>query len=336
MVHDCLEYRETDLRHYGVSESSKSVHPSGYPMSHSTHVGFSGPVEPSAMAAWLRKRCAEVRGRLPSFAASFQASNAFGPSVLLSCAFGVSHMRRATGGSSSRLTYSLGSIPMLNSTACASAGADQCFAVRDARLFLSADTLGVGHNPKSVSSVRGIDGTSWNNKRLAGVARGLQRRKQIVEFQIDDSSNVLANDPSGSEFFNNAQHLRPEVAVICRASALPGVREGLTGEAPGNDVNAPDSALSKRLCCELLDIIEDGNVRPMFSQNLLAERFNLAKSNRLYASPLRRKVDAPDTREQAEHLERHITPSRRGVAVDWSEGWRYRLSWCRLWGGVGQ
>jgi len=33
-----------DLRDDGVSESSKSVHPSGYPMSHSTHAGFNCPV----------------------------------------------------------------------------------------------------------------------------------------------------------------------------------------------------------------------------------------------------------------------------------------------------
>src|SRR5688572_5638180 len=35
-----------NLRNYGVSEGSKSVHPSGNPMSHSTHVGFSCPPAP--------------------------------------------------------------------------------------------------------------------------------------------------------------------------------------------------------------------------------------------------------------------------------------------------
>ena len=32
-----------DLRDDGVSEASKAVHPVGYPMSHSTHVGFNRP-----------------------------------------------------------------------------------------------------------------------------------------------------------------------------------------------------------------------------------------------------------------------------------------------------
>jgi hypothetical protein len=32
-----------DLGDDGVSEGPQSVHPSGNPMSHSTHVGFNGP-----------------------------------------------------------------------------------------------------------------------------------------------------------------------------------------------------------------------------------------------------------------------------------------------------
>jgi hypothetical protein len=33
-----------DLRDDGISEGSKAVHPSGNPMSHSTHVGFNAPL----------------------------------------------------------------------------------------------------------------------------------------------------------------------------------------------------------------------------------------------------------------------------------------------------
>jgi hypothetical protein len=32
-----------DLRDDGVAETAQAVHPSGYPMSHSTHVGFNAP-----------------------------------------------------------------------------------------------------------------------------------------------------------------------------------------------------------------------------------------------------------------------------------------------------
>ena len=40
VVIDEIPYPFKELRDNSVSESSKSVHPSGYPMSHSTHVGF--------------------------------------------------------------------------------------------------------------------------------------------------------------------------------------------------------------------------------------------------------------------------------------------------------
>jgi len=36
-----------DLRDDGVAEAAKSVHPRGYPMSHSTHVGFRAPLSSS-------------------------------------------------------------------------------------------------------------------------------------------------------------------------------------------------------------------------------------------------------------------------------------------------
>jgi hypothetical protein len=48
--------------------------------------------------------------------------------------------------------------------------------------------------------VRGIDGTSRNNKRLAGVADSFQVRKHLVDRHADDSSNILANDPTGPDF----------------------------------------------------------------------------------------------------------------------------------------
>jgi hypothetical protein len=100
----------------------------------------------------------------------------------------------------------------------------------------ASHAIGVGHNPDSISSVPGIDGRSRNNKRPRGVAERFQVRKHIVEFHSDDSRNVLANDPSGSDFCNNAAHLRPEMTVIFRASSLPGVTEGLAREPSANKV----------------------------------------------------------------------------------------------------
>ena len=43
-LHDDTTHNFCDLWHYGVAKSSQSVHPSGNPMSHSTHIGFNDPL----------------------------------------------------------------------------------------------------------------------------------------------------------------------------------------------------------------------------------------------------------------------------------------------------
>jgi hypothetical protein len=52
-----------DLRDDGVSESSQTVHSLGNPISHSTHVGFSCPVIPSAL---FTESHSELFGVLPA------------------------------------------------------------------------------------------------------------------------------------------------------------------------------------------------------------------------------------------------------------------------------
>src|SRR5690606_35230815 len=88
--------------------------------------------------------------------------------------------------------------------------------------LLSSFATGVGHNPKPIASVRGIDGDSRNNKRFPGVAKSFQVRKHVVEAQRDVPSNVLANNPTRPELAYKPSKFRPEVAVISLASSLPG------------------------------------------------------------------------------------------------------------------
>tara|TARA_R110000765_G_scaffold21896_1_gene56277 strand:+ start:383 stop:598 length:216 start_codon:yes stop_codon:yes gene_type:complete len=71
--------------------------------------------------------------------------------------------------------------------------------------------------------MRGVDGTSWNNKRLAGVVRTFQVRKHLVEAHVDEASNIFANNPTGSDFLYKPEIFRPEVTVILIAFALPGL-----------------------------------------------------------------------------------------------------------------
>jgi len=102
--------------------------------------------------------------------------------------------------------------------------------------LLSSLATGVGQNPSPVSPVRGTDGCSRNNDRPAGVAEAFQVSQHVVEAHRDDASNVLSQDVGRSALVNDAAHLRPEMAVIFRAHALPGVRPGLTGEPSGEEV----------------------------------------------------------------------------------------------------
>jgi hypothetical protein len=104
--------------------------------------------------------------------------------------------------------------------------------------FLSALFLFIfaRNDPDPVAAVLGIDGTSWNNKRLAGVARTRQVRKHCVEPQSDVASNIFTNDPSGPVCFDAIKHFRPEPAVIVFAAALPGIRLALARVSAANKV----------------------------------------------------------------------------------------------------
>jgi hypothetical protein len=112
------------LRDDGVPESSKSVHPVGNPMSHSTHVGFSDP----PLVSCRRFRHATPRDCIDGH-------------IWFALVVGVGHMRPSG----------------LVRNVARSAG----FTARD-RLadghFVPSLAIGVGHNPDSLSAVRGTNG----------------------------------------------------------------------------------------------------------------------------------------------------------------------------------
>ncbi len=111
------------------------------------------------------------------------------------------------------------------------------FAPGDELWFVPCPVLGVGNDEDSLSSVLGIEGTSRKCDRPDGVAESFQVRKTIVELKRDDPRHILAKHPSGPRFGNNANHFRPEEAVIFLASALPGLGKWLARESSGNKVN---------------------------------------------------------------------------------------------------
>ena len=132
----------------------------------------------------------------------------------------------------------------------------------------------MGHNPDAVSSVRGIDGASRNNKRPAGVAQTFQVRKHVVEAQRFVPNNVFSKHPSGPAFVHEPTHFRPEMAVIVRASALPGLTERLAGVPAGDDIDR-----SNVICPQGSDIGVAGHAGPVLGEHLPAKRIDFTERN---------------------------------------------------------
>jgi len=86
----------------------------------------------------------------------------------------------------------------------------------------------VGNNPKPVAAMPRTDGASRKYNRPDFVVRAFQIRPDEIERHSGETINVFNNAPSGSACVNNAQHLWPEMAVICRADSLPGITKWLT------------------------------------------------------------------------------------------------------------
>jgi hypothetical protein len=140
-----------DLRDERVAERPKSVHPSGNPMSHSTHVGFNEP---------LPSECLVYPGRLsvlPMPPVCFSPSDAravgkciFRPSkpftgTLLQLSAEPSFQSRLVG---------VGHI-----TCADSFGSPRLFSL-PAFLSTASSLTGVCHNPDPVSPMRGANGAS--------------------------------------------------------------------------------------------------------------------------------------------------------------------------------
>ena len=70
--------------------------------------------------------------------------------------------------------------------------------------------------------------------------RGLasQRSENPSFHHSGDSSNILTDNPSGPDFVNNPEHLRPEITVISRPPPFSGKTEGLAGESTREDIDA--------------------------------------------------------------------------------------------------
>ena len=160
----------------------------------------------------------------------------------------------------------------------------------------------------TLSLVRGTDARSRNSERPAGVADTLQVSNAIVECHADDPSNILSNDPSGPELLHNAEHFRPEETVVLCASPLPGDGKRLAGEPAGDEGRAFDAGVPESVSCNGSHVVESRHARPVFREDLLAERVLLDLGDGAEPGPLCGEVDPSDACEEGEVSEITHTP----------------------------
>jgi hypothetical protein len=156
--------------------------------------------------------------------------------------------------------------------------------------------VGVSHNPYPVSSVRGIEGASWNNKRPCGVSFAFQVRKHLVEPHVDVASNIFKQAPSGPDGSQEPMHFRPEVTVIFLASSLPGETEWLAGVSPDNAINSSKSICLQLFTTQLPYICVARHAWPVLPQHGAAVRVNLTERDGLKsARPFEAQREAADS-----------------------------------------
>jgi hypothetical protein len=98
---------------------------------------------------------------------------------------------------------------------------------------------------------------------LAGVACAFQVSLHQIECQVEEPSNILEKHPSGPSSRNKGKSKRPEVTVICRASSLASVAEGLAGNASGHKVSLCKGVVMG----QLLEVRIAWNVWPVLGQH---------------------------------------------------------------------
>jgi hypothetical protein len=303
-----------DLRDYGVSEGLKSVHPSGNPMSHSTHRGFKVPSPELRTSGWL-----------PSIFCIFEP----GRPAASSFAVGVGHIFTATARGIPPCAYGFERFDALSAV-----GAGQSLAIIDKSMFRPrfssrsepsavrlpfspSDALGVGNNPNPVASVRGTNGESW----YAMPVRIIPERGQVSENRVQPSrkqrSDVLHDEDLGSKFANEADDFGPEPRTLAsKACTRSGQTDVLAGEPAADDIDG-NSIGSKSLCGKLPHVPIAGDIGPVLGEDAAGEVFDFAERDRLEtACAFEAKAEPSNTREQIKDAQHLRSPQRMPVIID--------------------
>jgi hypothetical protein len=95
-------------------------------------------------------------------------------------------------------------------------------------------TVAVGHEPQSLSDVRGTEARSAGIDRPDGVTRTFQVSANKVEpSEAVFARNLLAKADVRAALRDEASELGPEVPIVLVPALLAGVAEGLAGAGAG-------------------------------------------------------------------------------------------------------
>ena len=153
-----------------------------------------------------------------------------------------------------------------------------------------SQAFGVGKDEHPLSSVASSNGVSGKHSPSHTIAQRGQSREDIPEgsTSIDgkQSWDVLCQDPSGFSLRDDAEHFGPEMTAVTSTAALSGDAKRLAGESA-----ADESHSSKSSSIECCNVSMNRHLRPVASQNGLAEWVFFDKGDGLKPRPFRCEVD---------------------------------------------
>ena len=269
------------MRDDRVAEAMQAVHPSGNPMSHSTHVGFREPLGSSRSTASQ----SVLSGLLPraisvsDLAPPFQSRDA-----------GVGHRRLAAASPFRGLVTS--KLPRLRASFARGVGQTSARKSRGDRppeRIACAFVLlasGVGNKPEPVAPVMGANGGSG----YAVPPRIIPERGQVSEndakSSTKESCDVLHKHDAGSKLANEAGILAPQAgALTLNARASSGEGDVLAGEATTDGVH-PKSICGQSLGGEGSHVVIAGHPWPVVGEEVSAGGRDLAERDRAEAGAL--------------------------------------------------
>jgi hypothetical protein len=219
-----------NLRNYGVAESSKSVHPSGNPMSHSTHVGLRLPPPSASFTAWGSEGLPRAK-----YLGALLPSVAFGVGQVLAArlrgvppwAYGRCLSAVSSDVGVGQSLYRLLGLALPRTTIRRSPRPPRS----------ASDAFIVGNDEEAISPVRGTNGRSGKAVPLRVIPALGQVAENNVNSPSKECCHVLHEDVARSNQANEPDVLGPQPRSLpADPGTLAGVADVLAGESSGPDV----------------------------------------------------------------------------------------------------